>query len=101
MNQAKYDSLSAKQKKAIDDNSGLATSVWAGEKGFDAIVEPLSKLARDRGNTITLMSDEELARWSKATDGLYDEWVKDVAAKGGDGKKLLEDARAILARSPK
>jgi TRAP-type C4-dicarboxylate transport system substrate-binding protein len=41
INQAKYDSLTARQKKAIDDNSGLATSVWAGEKGFDAIVEPL------------------------------------------------------------
>lgn len=101
INQAKYDSLTPKQKKAIDDNSGLATSVWAGEKGFDAIVEPYSKLARDRGNTITLMGEAEQARWKKAAEGLYDEWIADVTAKGGDGKKLLEEARAILARSPK
>ena len=101
MNQAKYDSLTPRQKQAIDANSGLATSVWAGEKGFDAIVEPYSKLARDRGNTITLMTNEEIGRWRKAAEGLYDEWIAEVAARGGDGRKLLEEARAILARSPK
>ena len=101
MNQAKYDSLTPSQKKAIDDNSGLATSVWAGEKGFDAMVEPLSKLARDRGNTITLMANDEQARWKKASDGVYDEWMKDAAAKGADGKKLHDEAAAILAKSAK
>ncbi len=101
INQAKYDSLTPRQKKAVDDNSGLATSVWAGEKGFDAIVEPHSKLARDRGNTITVMSGEELERWRKATESLYEEWIREVAAKGGDGQKLLAEARAILARAPR
>jgi TRAP-type C4-dicarboxylate transport system substrate-binding protein len=101
MNQAKYDSLGARQKKAIDANSGLAASVWAGEKGFDAMVGPLSKLARDRGNTLAYMSDAELARWRKATEDTYDDWMKDVAAKGGDGARLLGEARAILARVPK
>jgi TRAP-type C4-dicarboxylate transport system substrate-binding protein len=101
MNPAKYDSLSAKQKKAIDDNSGLATSTWAGEKGFDAMVEPLSKLARDQGNTITLATPDEVGRWKKATENVYQEWVKDVEAKGGDGRKLHTDAMAILAKSPK
>ena len=101
MNQAKYDSLSPKQKKAIDDNAGLATSVWAGEKGFDAMVEPLSKLARDQGNTITLVTPDELERWRKATENVYQEWVKDVEAKGGDGRKLHAEAMAILARSPR
>jgi TRAP-type C4-dicarboxylate transport system substrate-binding protein len=101
MNQAKYDSLSARQKKAIDANSGLAASVWAGEKGFDAMVAPLSKLARDRGNTLAYLGDAEVARWRKATEDTYDDWMKDVAAKGGDGAKLLAEARAILARVPK
>jgi TRAP-type C4-dicarboxylate transport system substrate-binding protein len=101
INQAKYDSLSPRQKKAIDDNSGLATSVWAGEKGFDAIVEPHSKLARDRGNTITLMSNQELGRWKKATEGLHQEWIREVTARGGDGRKLHAEAAAILGRSPK
>ena len=96
MNQAKYNSLPPELKKVIDDNSGLATSAWAGEKGFDAIVVPHHKLATDRGNTITKLEAKELDRWVKASDEVDDQWVKDVSAKGFDGKALLEDARALI-----
>jgi TRAP-type C4-dicarboxylate transport system substrate-binding protein len=98
MNPAKYDALTPKQRKAIDDNSGLAASTWAGEKGFDAMVEPLSKLARDRGNAIETLTPQEVERWRKASASVYDDWAKDVAAKGGDGRKLRSEAEAILAR---
>ncbi len=98
MNQAKYDSLPPKLKKVIDDNSGLAASAWAGEEGFDNIVEPYSKMARDRGNTISVISKEELARWEKATAGVDVMWLMDVAAMGGDGKKLIEEAKALLKK---
>jgi TRAP-type C4-dicarboxylate transport system substrate-binding protein len=96
MNQAKYNSLPPELKKVIDDNSGLAASAWAGEKGFDAIVAPHHKLATDRGNTITKIDAKELQRWIKASDEVDDGWVKDVSAKGADGKALLEDARALI-----
>ncbi|HMN78324.1 MAG TPA: TRAP transporter substrate-binding protein [Burkholderiaceae bacterium] len=101
MNQAKYDSLPANLKKVIDDNSGLATSAWAGEKGFDAMVEPFSKLARDRGNTITVIPATELGRWEQATANVDDDWMKEVAAKGGDGKKLIAEAKALLQKYAK
>ena len=98
MNQAKYDSLSPKLKKVIDDNSGLAASAWAGEEGFDNIVAPYSKLARDRGNTIAVIEPAELARWEKATADVDEIWLKDAAAKGHDGKKLIEEAKALLKK---
>lgn len=98
MNQAKYDSLSPKLKKVIDDNSGLATSAWAGEEGFDNIVEPYSKLARDRGNTISVIDPTELARWEKATASVDDVWLKDAQAKGYDGQKLMGEAKALLKK---
>ena len=98
MNQAKYDSLSPKLKKVIDDNSGLAASAWAGEVGFDNIVEPYSKMARDRGNTIAVIAPAELARWEKATARVQDVWVKDAAGKGADGKKLIADAKELLKK---
>ena len=101
MNQAKYDSLSPKLKKVIDDNSGLAASALAGEKGFDSIVKPFSKLARDRGNTISVISDAELKRWEKATENVDDDWVKELAAKGIDGKKLIVEAKALLQKYAK
>jgi TRAP-type C4-dicarboxylate transport system substrate-binding protein len=101
MNPAKYESLPPDLKKVIDANSGLATSAWAGEKGWDAVVEAHRKLARDRGNTFFTLSEAELKRWMKATENVDDEWVKDVTAKGGDGKRLLEEARALIKQYDK
>jgi TRAP-type C4-dicarboxylate transport system substrate-binding protein len=101
MNPAKYDSLPPDLKKVIDANSGLAISAWAGEKGWDAVVEAYRKLARDRGNTFFTLSDAELKRWIKATENVDDEWVKDVTAKGADGKRLLEEARALIKQYDK
>ena len=96
MNQARYDSLSADLKQVIDANSGLAVSAWAGESGFDAVVEPFRKVARDRGNTMHVLGEAELQRWVKATDSVDDEWVKEVTAKGADGRRLLQEARDLV-----
>ena len=101
MNQAKYDSLPPDLKKVIDANSGLATSAWAGEVGFDAIVEPFKKAAVARGNTLAYLTEAEFERWVKATGPVDDQWVKEVAAKGADGRKLLEEAKALTAQYSK
>jgi len=101
MNQAKYDSLPADLKKVIDANSGLQTSAWAGEKGFDAAVEPHRKLAREHGSTISALSETEYQRWVKASMNVDDDWIKEVTTKGGDGKRLLDQARALLKQYDK
>jgi TRAP-type C4-dicarboxylate transport system substrate-binding protein len=101
MNQAKYDSLQPDLKKVIDANSGLAASAWAGETAFDAAVEPHRKLASGHGNTITTLSEAELARWRKATESVAAEWVKEVDAKGANGKHLLEEARTLIQQYQK
>lgn len=101
MNQAKYDSLPPELKKVIDDNAGLATSAWAGQTGFDDIVAAHQKLAREAGEKIHFISEAEYERWVKATAGVDDEWIKAVGAKGADGKKLLEEARALIKQYAK
>ena len=101
MNPARYESLPPDLKKVIDANSGLAMSAWAGEKGWDATVEPHRKLGRDRGNTFAVLSEAELQRWAKATENVDDEWVKEVSAKGADGKRLIQEARALIKQYEK
>jgi TRAP-type C4-dicarboxylate transport system substrate-binding protein len=96
MNQARYDGLAPELKRVIDVNSGLATSAWAGETGFDAVVETYKNAAKDAGGIFYNLPDAEYQRWVKATDSVDDEWVKDVGAKGGDGKRLLEEARNLV-----
>ncbi|HMZ00768.1 MAG TPA: TRAP transporter substrate-binding protein [Burkholderiaceae bacterium] len=97
MNQAKYDGLSPELKKVIDANSGLEASRWAG-KVADAALPPARKLAQDRGNTFVTLSAEETKRWVDATAPVDDEWVKEVGAKGVNGKLMLDEARAAIRK---
>lgn len=96
MNQARYDALPAELKKVIDANAGAETSAWAGGTGFDSVVAANHKLATDRGNVVNALADAELARWIKASESVDDEWVKEVTAKGANGKALLDAARALI-----
>jgi len=97
MNQAKYDSLPADLKKVIDANSGLALSKTMGA-AWDASAPPARKLAADHGNTFYTIPAAELDNWQKATAALPDEWVKDVSAKGNDGRALLQAARDLIRK---
>jgi len=97
MNQAKYDSLPADLKKVIDANSGAALSRSFG-RGWDASAPPARKLAVERGNTFYTIPASELANWEKATANLDDDWVKDVTAKGHDGKGMLQFARDAIKK---
>jgi TRAP-type C4-dicarboxylate transport system substrate-binding protein len=100
MNQAKYDSLAPDLKKAIDANSGIEWSAIAG-RAFDATVGPNSKDALGRGNKMNVLSDAEYKRLQAASESVNEEWMKEVAAKGGDGKALLNAARELLQKYTK
>ncbi len=93
MNQDKYDALPADLKKIIDANSGAEPSAWVGKIFVDDIL-PGRKSAEARKNTLYTLPSAELRRWEKATASVTEEWVRDMSAKGFDGKRLLEEARA-------
>lgn len=93
MNQARYDSLPPELKKVIDANSGAEPSAWVG-KIFAEDAAPGRKSAEVRNNNFYTLPTAEWKRWEKATAGVVDEWVKDMNAKGLDGKRLLEEAKA-------
>ena len=93
MNQEKYDSLPAELKKIIDANSGPEPSAWVGKVFVDDAL-PGKKSAEIRKNTFYTLPAAELRRWEKVTASVSDEWVKDMSAKGFDGKRLLEEAKA-------
>ena len=97
MNQAKYDSLPPDLKKIIDENSGLAWSEEIG-KTFDGTTEPAKKLAIAAGGVLDTLSPQEYAKWEKATAGVETAWIGDVNAKGGNGKALLDDAKALIKK---
>ncbi|MCM2358229.1 MAG: TRAP transporter substrate-binding protein [Geobacteraceae bacterium] len=97
MNPAAYNKLPADLKKVIDQNSGLETSKWAG-KTFDSFTAPARKIAVDRHNTFNVLTDAEYKRWVKACENVDDDWIKEVDAKGANGRALLNDAKALLKK---
>lgn len=97
MNQAKYDSLPPDLKKVIDANSGAALSKTAGTV-WDASAPPARKIAADHGNTFYMIPASELDNWQKATAHLPEDWIKDVGAKGQDGKALLQTAKDLIKK---
>lgn len=97
MNKAKYESLSDELKKAIDDNSGLEFSVFAGktQAGADG---PSRELAEELGNNIITLNDEQVAEWEAVAAPIVDEWIADMDKKGIDGKALVEEARELIGK---
>ena len=100
MNPAKYNSLPPQLKKVIDRNSGLEASKWAG-RVWDTGTAPARKIAQDRHSTFNVLTDSEYKRWVKATEPVNEEWIKEVGARGANGRALLNEARALLKKYDK
>lgn len=100
MNKPKYESMPADLKKVLDANSGQVIANRAGEM-WDMQAKSVEAMVRKRGNTITTISAEEAARWRKATEPVIDTWVQQVKDRGLDGRKVIEAARALIAKYDK
>ncbi len=100
MNKAKYEGLPPDLKQAIDKNSGMKFAELAGNMWDDAGALVLD-MVKKRGNIITTISEDEKARWVKATQPVIDGWIAQVKDKGLDGAKLLEQAKALVAKYDK
>lgn len=100
MNKAKYDGLPPDLKQAIDKNSGMKFAELAGNMWDDAGALVLERVKK-RGNTLTTISEEEKAKWIKATAPVAEGWIKQVKDKNLDGGKLIEQAKALVAKYDK
>jgi len=93
MNKAKYDGLPADLKKVLDANSGQTFAGMAGKMWDDAGLA-VFEMVKARGNTITVLAEDEKAKWQKTTEPVVEAWIKQAK----DGGKLLDAARALLAK---
>jgi len=62
---------------------------------------PVAEMVKARGNTITVLAEDEKARWQKATEPVIDAWTKGTKDKGLNGGKLVEQVRALVAKYEK
>ncbi len=100
MNKDTYDSMSDELKAVIDANSGADMSAWAGKIMQEADA-PARKIAVDRGNTIINLTPEQVAEWKTVAASVEKDWVEEVSTDDFDGKALLEEAKALIAKHSK
>jgi TRAP-type C4-dicarboxylate transport system substrate-binding protein len=100
MNKPKYDSLPADLKAVIDKNSGQVAAEAAGRM-WDEQAVVVEEMVKKRGNTITMLGEDEVKRWQKATHPVIDAWIASVKDKGVDGAKLLQAFQDLVAKYDK
>ena len=100
MNKAKYDQLSPDLKKVIDNNSGIPAAALFG-RAMDEGDQAGLALATKGGNNIITLDAAETQRWQRAAAGTRAAWYQELSAKGMDGKKLAEEAEALIEKHSK
>jgi TRAP-type transport system periplasmic protein len=97
MNNATYDKLPRELKTVIDNNSGQPAASIAGAM-WDVQAAAVVDMVGGRGDPITTLLPEAVARWRKATEPVIEAWLKDMKEHKVDGGKLLANARALQAK---
>ena len=94
MNKTRWDSLPADVQKAIEQVS----TEWIDRTGtaWDEMDKAGSTFAAGLGDTVIPLSTAEDARWAKAVEPLFDEYVKEKTAKGLPAAEALAWVRARL-----
>ncbi len=97
MNETSYNNLPDDLKKVIDDNTGLNLAEFAGQVWID-VEGPGENFARELGNEFIYLPDEEVDKFRAVGDVAIEKWIANMSAKGIDGAKLVEDARALIKK---
>ena len=97
-NKDKYNAMSAKQKKAIDDH---CTNEWALKVASPwAAFEHggIAKLKAEAVHEVYDISPAQLAEWKKAAEPLHKTWADGVKKAGGDPDAIMKDLKAELTK---
>jgi TRAP-type C4-dicarboxylate transport system substrate-binding protein len=98
MNKDKYNEMSDRQKKAIDDNCNTEAAGRVGEpwgKFEDAGVD---KVKAESGQEVYTLTPEQTVLWKKASEPLFKTWSDGVKKAGFDPDAAMAELKASLAK---
>jgi TRAP-type C4-dicarboxylate transport system substrate-binding protein len=99
MNQAKYDSLSGAQKKAVDDHCNTEWAERMASPWADFERAGRDKVAAEPGHVVYPLDADQLAAWRKAVTPVKDEWAAAVKKAGaGDPDAIFDGLQAALKK---
>jgi TRAP-type C4-dicarboxylate transport system substrate-binding protein len=98
MNKDKYNQMSERQKKAVDDNCNTEAAGRVGEPWGKFEDAGLDKVKAEAGQEVYTLTAEQTALWKKASEPLVKTWGDSVRRTGVDADAALADLRASLAK---
>src|SRR6188474_2330971 len=96
-NKAKYNEMSAAQKKVIDDHCTTQWAIRAASPWADFEHAGIKKL-KDEGHEVYTLTDAQLAEWKKSAEPVVQTWADAVKKAGNDPDAVLKDFKAVLAK---
>ncbi len=98
MNKDVYEGLPDDLKAVIDANSGEMASAWAG-RAHDTGDKDGRAAMEAAANPLAVTSPEQTARMQALGEEVVADWIVEAGKKGLDGQLLIDDARAMVAKS--
>jgi len=100
MNRDVWAKLPPDVQKAFEANNGEARVRAVGKVWTDSEDVGIG-IATKAGNTHIRLSEAELQRFRERLEPVVERWIAEVKGKGIDGKALVAQARALIARNSK
>lgn len=98
INKAKYDGMSAAQKKVIDDHCTTEWALRIASPWADFEYGGHAKLKAEPGHEVYTITPGQLEEWRKAAEPLHASWAAKVRKVGLDPDKVLTELKASLAQ---
>lgn len=99
MNKPKYESMSAAQKKVIDDHCNNEWSLRVASPWSDFEKAGVAKLQADTANReVYTITEPQVAEWRKAAEPVVKAWSEGVKKGGADPDAILAELKTTLAK---
>lgn len=98
MNKAKYDGMSAGQKKVIDDHCTTEWAVKVAGPWADFEASGRDRIRNLPGHEVYKLTPEQLGEWRKAAEPLQGSWAANVTKLGMDANAVYGELKASLAK---
>ena len=98
MNKAKYEAMSAAQKRVIDDHCNTAWAEKVASPWADWEHAGIAKISAEPGHDVYKLTPQQLAAWRKAVAPVEEEWANDVRKAGYNPDQLLSSLKQTLVK---
>lgn len=94
MNQSTFDSLPTEAQRAIENNSGVSLTEWAGAFSDEDAAAIEQRIAAQENQVVLNISAEESQRWKQQLQPIIDQWVANTP----NGESVLAAFRREIER---